>query len=62
MAAMHERFEIHGAQYTEIHFKVTPFFKDLIIRRFRDGVEISQSAYEQAKAEYKKLSMASHGA
>jgi hypothetical protein len=58
MATIHEKFEIKGIHYVEIHFKVTPFLKDLIIHCFRDGVEISQSAYQEAKAEYKKLWMA----
>jgi hypothetical protein len=60
MATIHEQFNMRGVHYVEIHFKVTPFFKDLIVHCFRDGVEISREAYEEAKAEYRKLWMAAH--
>jgi hypothetical protein len=55
MPVIFERFEILGVNYVEIHFKVTPFARDLIIHRYRDGVEIDRAAYEEAGAEYRRL-------
>jgi hypothetical protein len=60
MATIHEQFNMRGVHYTEIHFKVTPFLKDLIVHCFRDGVEISQEAYAEAKTEYRELWIAAH--
>jgi hypothetical protein len=60
MAHIHKQFNMQGVQYEEIHFKLTAFAKDLIAHCFRDGVEISREAYEEAKAEYRKLWMAAH--
>jgi hypothetical protein len=57
MATIHEQFNMRGVHYVEIHFKVSPFLKDLIVHCFRDGVEISQAVYQDAKAEYRKLWM-----
>jgi hypothetical protein len=62
MAAVHGSFEIQGVQYTGIHFKAAPLARDLILRRFRDRVEISRFAYQEAKAEYTKLRAAARGA
>jgi hypothetical protein len=62
MATIHERFEMRGVHFTEIHFKVTPFARDLIIRCYRDGEEISAADYQTAKAEYKRLWTAAYGA
>lgn len=61
MATIHERFDMRGVHYTEIHFKVTPLARDLITRFYRDGVEISAEGYQNAKAEYKRLWSAAHG-
>jgi hypothetical protein len=62
MATIHEKFEIQGVHYVEIHFKVTPFLKDLIVHCYRNGVEISRAAYQEAHAEYKRLWVAAHSA
>jgi hypothetical protein len=55
MAIIHEKFEMLGVHYVVIHFKVSPFAKDLIVRYFENGIEISRSEYEEAKAEDRKL-------
>jgi hypothetical protein len=60
MATIHEKWEMLGVHYVEIHFKVSPFARDLIIHYFENGIEISRSEYEQAKAEYRKLWNAAH--
>jgi hypothetical protein len=52
---------MRGVHYTEIHFKVTPFARDLITRFYRGGIEISAADYQTAKAEYKRLWSAAHG-
>jgi hypothetical protein len=57
MAAIYERFEMLGVHYVEIHFKATPFAGDLTVHCFKDGVEISGAAYQEAKSEYRKLWM-----
>jgi hypothetical protein len=61
MATIHERFEMRGVHYTEIHFKVTPFARDLITRCYRNGEEISAADYQAAKAEYKRAWSVAHG-
>jgi hypothetical protein len=61
MATIHERFEMQGVHYVEIHFKVTPLARDLIIRCYRNGEEISAADYQTAKAEYKRMWSAAHG-
>jgi hypothetical protein len=61
MAIIHERFDMRGVFYTEIHFKVTPLARDLITRFYRDGIEINAEDYQGAKAEYKRLWSAAHG-
>ncbi|MDR1251495.1 MAG: hypothetical protein LBK62_04950 [Treponema sp.] len=61
MATIHERFEMRGVHYTEIHFKVTPFARDLITHCYRNGKEISAADYQTAKAEYKRVWSAAHG-
>ncbi|MDR1073512.1 MAG: hypothetical protein LBL45_07545 [Treponema sp.] len=58
MATIYERFEMRGVHYVEIHFKATPFAGDLTVHCFKDGVEISGAAYQEAKSEYRKLWMA----
>lgn len=55
MATIHERFEMQGVHFTEMHFKVTPFARDLITRFYRNGEEISAADYQSAKAAYKQL-------
>jgi hypothetical protein len=60
MVTIHEQFNMQGVHYAEIHFKVTPLAKDLIIHYFRDGLEISKSAYEAGKSEYKKIWLAAN--
>jgi hypothetical protein len=55
MAIIHEKWEMLGVHYVVIHFKVSPFARDIIVRYFENGIEISRTEYEAAKAEYKKL-------
>jgi hypothetical protein len=45
MAIIHERFDMRGVFYTEIHLKVTPLARDLITRFYRDGIEINAEDY-----------------
>ena len=52
---IHEKFEIQGVLYCEIHFKVTPFVRDLITHYFRNGVEINEYQYKIGQAEHKRL-------
>jgi hypothetical protein len=61
MATIHEQFEMRGVHYAEIHFKVMPFARDLIIRCYRNGEEIGAADYQAAKAEYKRVWSAAHG-
>jgi hypothetical protein len=46
---------MQGVHFTEMHFKVTPFARDLITRFYRNGEEISAADYQSAKAAYKQL-------
>jgi hypothetical protein len=60
MPNIHEKFDMRGVIYCDIHFKVTPFARDLVSHCFKNGVEISRAVYEEAKAEYRKLQMVSN--
>jgi hypothetical protein len=61
MATIHERFEMRGVHYVEIHFKVTPLARGLIARCHRNGEEIGAADYQTAKAEYKRVWSAACG-
>jgi hypothetical protein len=61
MATIQEQFEMRGVHYAKIHFKVTPFARDLIIRCYRNGEEIGAADYRTAKDEYKQAWLAAQG-
>jgi hypothetical protein len=48
-------FDILGAYYCEILFKISNFVKDCPVHYYENGVEIPRSIYEDASLKYKKM-------